>query len=79
MENDYFSIVKNILIRRMTILIGLVVVSLLNILYFVVTFIIKGNNMIFMILDGLVCLTITAYTVYFIVKAKKRCLEQLIS
>lgn len=70
MENDYFSIVKNILIRRMTILIGLVVVSLLNILYFVVTFIIKGNNMIFMILDGLVCLTITAYTVYFIVKAK---------
>ena len=76
-NNDFIIISKNIIRRRKVLLAGMIFTMIFNLLFFIITYIIKGNEVLFLVLDSLINLALIAYLAYYIVKGKALMFESL--
>jgi hypothetical protein len=65
-NNDFVMISKNIVKRRTLLLIGLTFMVIMNLLFFFISYIIKGNEIFFTVIDGIMCFALVVYLIFFI-------------
>lgn len=76
-NNDFVMISKNIVKRRTLLLIGLTFMVIMNLLFFFISYMIKGNEILFTIIDGIMCFALVVYLLFFIISGKNRMFESL--
>ena len=76
-NNDFVMISKNIVKRRTLLLIGLTFMVIMNLLFFFISYIIKGNEIFFTVIDGIMCFALIVYLLFFIISGKNRMFESL--
>lgn len=76
-NEDFIVISNNILKRRLTLLIGLIFISIVHTIFFFISYVIRGNEMLYTVLDGLLCLSLWGYLIFYIVKGKYAMFESL--
>ena len=76
-NEDFIVISNNILKRRLTLLIGLIFMSIVHTVFFIISYVIRGNENIYLFLDGLLCLSLWGYLIFYIVKGKYEMFESL--
>ena len=76
-NNDFVMISKNIVKRRTLLLIGLTFMVIMNLLFFFISYIIKGNEIFFTVIDGIMCFALVVYLLFFIISGKNRMFESL--
>ena len=76
-NNDFVMISKNIVKRRTLLLIGLTFMVIMNLLFFFISYIIKGNEIFFTVIDGIMCFALVVYLIFFIASGKNRMFESL--
>ena len=64
-NEEYIEIAKNIIKRRFLLLMGLIFICVLNFYFFFVTFVIKGNEVSYLILFAIMLISLIIYTIYY--------------
>ena len=60
-NEDFIVISNNILKRRLTLLIGLIFMSIVHTVFFIISYVIRGNENIYLFLDGLLSYQLYSY------------------
>ena len=71
MNDNYINISKNILRRRLMLLIGMLVIIFFNITFFVINYLIKGNEILYTILSAVMVIALIVYWFFYTLKGQK--------